>query len=742
MNEPISSDSLRTNRILYLLLSVTALLLAALVAYINYTSLQISTYYAPLVDAAMEIKLEATKGHLVFEEMLSGDRDEKLEEVYRRYAEADWYAKAMLEGGTNPEGSFKPLEAPEPRSAIGEVRKGLEELEEATARRYEVFIETGAHIEADKNYDRIFNELIIKADEVETEIQKYISLNVAEFRFVQICLSSLFVVTAAILAFAFYRLEVIRRSHIHELDSAKSEAEKRQKDFKTIADFTYDWEYWIDSQGNTVYVSPACERISGYRPEEFFKDPDLIIKITHPDDAHKVGAQLHRDLPRGQPHEATFRIETKSGEIRWLEHNCQAVVLDGRYMGRRGSNRDITSRKEAEAGKLDLERQVQQAQKLESLGVMAGGIAHDFNNILMGVLGNAELAMLDLSEDSPVMGSLKSIESSAQRAADLAKQMLAYSGKGRFVVEPVDINRMIEEMSDLLKTSVSTKAAIKYHLAEKTPLIDADLSQTKQVFMNLITNASEALGDGEGVIAITTGSMEINEEYLPGVFVGDDVAPGLYTFIEVSDDGCGMDEETQRRIFDPFFTTKFTGRGLGMAATLGIVKGHRGAIKIYSEVNEGSTVKILFPCSDPEQEEFRSTREDTATDLDWRGEGTILVVDDDETVRAVALQILAKQGFEVVTANDGKAGVDLFAEKQGEIKMVLLDMTMPRMGGEEAFREIRRIAPEAKVILSSGYNEQEATNRFAGEGLAGFLQKPYRPTQLLLKVKELLEPGP
>lgn len=263
----------------------------------------------------------------------------------------------------------------------------------------------------------------------------------------------------------------------------------------------------------------------------------------------------------------------------------------GRPIGMSAVVRDITERK-------NLEKQLQQTQKLESLGVLAGGIAHDFNNILTGILGNAELALLELSPASSVREYLENTRKATIRAADLCKHMLAYSGKGRFLIQVLDLSQLIEEMTHLLRISISKTVMLNYNLYPELPAIEADASQMRQVIMNLITNASEAIGDKSGVITITTGVMECEAQYLAETFLDDGLKQGIYVYLEVTDTGCGMDEEAQSKIFDPFYTTKFTGRGLGLAAVLGIVRGHKGAIKVYSKRGEGTTFKILLPCSD------------------------------------------------------------------------------------------------------------------------------------------------
>ena len=397
---------------------------------------------------------------------------------------------------------------------------------------------------------------------------------------------------------------------------------------------------------------------------------------------------------------------------------------------------DITEKIKSEREKKELEKQVQHAQKLESLGVLAGGIAHDFNNLLVGILGNAGIAAMKLGPESPAVDTIRKIETAAQRAAELTNQMLAYSGKGRFVVVPVDLNKLIEEMGHLLQAAVAKSAVIRYCFADGLPAIEVDSSQIRQIVMNLITNASDAVADTSGVVTITTGTMECDSDYLSETFLDENLTEGTYVFMEISDTGHGMDKETQAKIFDPFFTTKPTGRGLGMAAVLGIVRGHNGAIKLYSEPGKGTTFKVLFPMSDKQYTE--KTLLPTAL-IDWKASGTILVVDDEETVLDLAETILSDFGFTVLTAPDGREGLKVFRENPDRIDLVILDMTMPHMGGVETFREMRRAKKDVKVILSSGFSEEDATTQFNGKGLMGFIQKPYLPVALIDKVKEALE---
>ena len=384
--------------------------------------------------------------------------------------------------------------------------------------------------------------------------------------------------------------------------------------------------------------------------------------------------------------------------------------------------------------RLKLESQIQQAQKLESLGVLAGGIAHDFNNLLMGVIGNADLALLQLEDDASGRETVNQIKTAGLHAADLCRQLLAYSGRGRFDIKRFLLTELVDDMVRLLEVSISKTTVLNCEFSDSLPPVEADINQIRQVVMNLVTNASDAIGDKCGAICIATGLVDADEACLRDSFLNDELPAGLYAYVEVTDTGCGMDKETQMSIFDPFFSTKFSGRGLGLAAVLGIVRGHRGAIQVQSEVGKGTTIKVLLPCCDGVAS---SLVPEFPVDENWKGTGTVLVVDDDQTARFVTVQMLEQTGFDVVSASDGCEGILAFQETP-EVLLVLLDMTMPGKDGAATFQELKKLAPQVKVILVSGYNEHDATVRFVGTGLAGFLQKPFVKAELMLKIRNAL----
>ncbi|MCK4505008.1 MAG: PAS domain S-box protein [Candidatus Aegiribacteria sp.] len=453
------------------------------------------------------------------------------------------------------------------------------------------------------------------------------------------------------------------------------------------------------------------------------------------------------DLPDEKLEEVFTCIETvfSTGEVRSVEYQLEFpdgyCHFEARIAPYSGDSvvaviRDVTERKNAEDERRLLQAQVQHSQKLESLGVLAGGIAHDFNNILMTILGNADLALMSLPRTSSARESVKEIEIAATRAAELSRQMLAYSGRGSFEIVPLNLNEVIVELTHMLEVSISKKAVLRFRLADELPLIMADATQVRQILMNLITNASEALEEKSGIIAITTGAVYCDKEYFRDVEMTEELSEGMYIYIEVADTGCGMNEDTSSRLFDPFFTTKFTGRGLGLSAVLGIILSHNGAIKLYSEPGEGTTFKVLFPVY--EGDDQRDVSSDTKiTEKKWSGSGTILLADDEDTVLDVSRRMLENCGFTVLTAEDGQKAVDLFRENADEIVLAILDLSMPRLSGDEVLREIRRIRKNQPVIITSGFNIQDIKHRFAGKSLSGFIQKPYRSAELIEKIKEI-----
>ena len=398
--------------------------------------------------------------------------------------------------------------------------------------------------------------------------------------------------------------------------------------------------------------------------------------------------------------------------------------------------RDITYRKKAEEDRLRLERQILHTQKLESLGVLAGGIAHDFNNLLTAILANLNLAEGNLPEGDPVRAQLLAAERATLKAAELTRQMLAYSGKGRFVVKAHDFNALVQELTDLVKASIGKKVVLRFSFEEGLPLVEADEAQIQQVILNLVTNASDAIGDEEGEVRIATSSRHLDKAHLAEVLPGQGLRPSLYVVLEVADTGSGMAPEVLSRIFDPFFTSKPKGHGLGLSAILGILKGHQAGLKVSSKPGVGTTFQLFFPAASG-----LALKAEPPTRATTAGfSGLVLLVDDEEAILDVTRRALERLGFEVETASDGLEAVEKFSRRPGAYRVALLDLTMPRMNGRDCFKALRNLRPDLSVLLCSGYSEQESVKAFLGEGLAGFIQKPYTLTTLKNALSDVLKP--
>jgi PAS domain S-box-containing protein len=493
-----------------------------------------------------------------------------------------------------------------------------------------------------------------------------------------------------------------------------------------------------DANWTMTYVSEGCEAVTSYRRDELENNRAVAYAdLIHPEDRDWLWAKCQKSLDARIPCQNEYRLVDRHGRHRWVSERASGVYAeDGTLLAIDGFIQDITAARRAKTERELLDRKVQETQKLESLGVLAGGIAHDFNNLLSSILGNTGVAQLELPPGSSVQECLEHINEASLRAADLCKQMLAYSGRGHFVVQTLDLGELVEQTAQMLKISISKKAVVRFRLKQGLPPVKVDATQLRQVIMNLVINASEAIGDTSGVIGISTGLTHVDRDYLHGTLMGPDLPAGDYVFLEVSDSGCGMSAETRTRIFDPFFTTKFTGRGLGLAAVLGIVRGHQGAMMVDSAPCRGTTFKLLFPAATGARETAKAPQEASPA---WQGKGTVLVVDDEETMRSTIARMMPLMGFDHVLAADGREAVEIFRANPAQFTLVLLDLTMPHMDGEQTFFELRRLRPDVRVVLMSGFNAHEALVRFKGKGLASFLQKPFTIASLRTTIHAVLD---
>ena len=454
---------------------------------------------------------------------------------------------------------------------------------------------------------------------------------------------------------------------------------------------------------------------------------NILAHLLHPDDLKRLPELLARwdSAQDGEVFEVEYRMRHKSGQ--WRHYLGRDTVYErdeeGRVLTIIGTAQDITARKESEEERRRLESQVQHGQKLESLGILAGGIAHDFNNLLTSILSFSDLALESMRRSGKAAEYIEEAIKGAKSAAELTSQMLAYSGQGSFNLSPINLSDVVSETSRLLQVSISKSCHLRLDLCRELPACNVDSSQLKQVIMNLIINASEAIGDASGTIEVTTGWSPWLECSTMSGLPGQELVEGPYVYLEVRDDGCGMDPATQQRLFDPFFSTKFSGRGLGMSAVLGIVRGHHGAIHVESAVDEGSCFRVFLPVSAQD-----ATAECSADDCDsvWIGSGKVLVADDEAFVLKSTSTILRHLGFDVVCAADGREAVELFSAMKDEIDWVLLDLTMPRLDGVQACTQIREIRNDARVILMSGYTQEATAEGFNSCSCSAFLKKPFQ----------------
>jgi two-component system, cell cycle sensor histidine kinase and response regulator CckA len=512
-------------------------------------------------------------------------------------------------------------------------------------------------------------------------------------------------------------MDITQRKQMEaELKIARDQAQ-------TILESITDGFFALDQNFCFSYMNQAGEQILGARRE------DLLGKCLWEFYPEVYGTQVQEEYERA------IR-DQKSTTFEWFFEAWQRWFAIKAYPTHEGGLsiyfRDISDQKKAEEQERLRQEQVRESARLESLGVMAGGIAHDFNNLLTAIMGNASLLVEYLSGSVQAMA--EQIVIASERAADLTKQMLAFSGKGSFVVEPMDLNTLVQENFMLLRASLSRSINIELRLSDEPCLIEADRGQMQQIVMNVLINASEAIGDNPGKIEIRTALIERTGSE-PSILLRGVVPPGRYAFFEVRDNGSGMSPETVKRIFDPFFTTKFTGRGLGLAAVLGIVRGHRGDIEVETQLGAGATFRVLLPASErtvPVSKEPEPRRV-------ARGTGQkILVVDDEEIVRTIAVTALKNAGFSVLVATNGAEALAILTANS-EVALVILDLTMPVMTGERAIPLIKLSRPNIPIILSSGYSEAELSRRFSSAGISAFLQKPYTASAILAKVTQILE---
>ena len=506
---------------------------------------------------------------------------------------------------------------------------------------------------------------------------------------------------------------LLARQRLEQLDievAQRKREEQLSAQLRAVVESSDDAIISMTLDGIISSWNHGAELLYGYTAEDAVGKP---ISLVLPADRQNEEKEIIERIRHGVrvKHFESVRLHKDGRHIPVALTVSPIRDANGNVTGVSHIARDVTDRKQ-------FEEQMLATQKRESLGVLAGGLAHDFNNLLTGVMGNASLALEDVGPAHPAKARLDEVLAAGERAAVLVRQMLAYAGKGRFVVQPLDLSEQVKEIVPLIRTSVPAHVRIELQLAANLPPVQADAAQMQQLLMNMLINAVEAIGLEPGSVAISTWARKSEGE--PEVV------------LQMKDTGCGMDEDTNARIFDPFFTTKFPGRGLGLAAAHGIISGHGGSVSVESTRGQGSIFTVVFPATSVQTSETPAPTPVSGLN----GRGNVLVVDDEEIVRNMARIMLERAGYHVETAQDGGQGVARFAARPGHFSAVLLDLTMPVMDGQQALERIHAIRPEMPVILSSGYSEDEALRRFQGRGLAGYLQKPYTASALARKIRQ------
>ena len=513
-------------------------------------------------------------------------------------------------------------------------------------------------------------------------------------------------------------------------DEALRESELK---YRTILESVEEGCFEIDLEGNLTFFNDPLSKMLGYTPEEM--PGKNTREFTSPATMRKMDQIYDQILKTGEPIRGTgYDAVGKDGGGIALEL-AASLIRDpqGDPVGFRGVLRDVSERKDAEAQKRALELQVQQAQKMESIGTLAGGIAHDFNNILMGIQGNASLMLLKTDSSHAFYEKLKNIEAYVENGTELTKQLLGFARRGKYHSIASDINSIIDKSASMFGR---TKKEIRIHkdLMPDIYTVEVDRGQIEQALLNLYVNAWQAMPEG-GDLYLKTENVILDADF-------ENIQPykvetGKYVKITVSDTGSGFDDETKKRIFEPFFTTKEMGRGtgLGLASVYGIIKGHGGYINVHSRKDQGATFAVYLPAS---AKEVRHEKAEPVVETVAKGTGTILLIDDEEMIIKVGEELLQELGYSVIAARSGEEAVKLYNKNRDKIDLVVMDMIMPGMGGGETFDRLKAVNPDVKVLLSSGYSINGQASKILERGCDGFIQKPFNLNQLSEKIRGIV----
>jgi PAS domain S-box-containing protein len=714
----------RRLRRIYLLVVLVLAIFGVSMLHTLRTGHEMAAIHSRQVESVSRIQIEVAVAHLWFEEILTGDSNENIDSVWDHMETAQSYGDALLEGGQFDFGQIYPVVDPELRRHLETTQVQLNQFYEAARDRYELGSGAIAGSAVDQQFDEFFNSFLLQSRELNQMLHQSIERHLRDFRIVQISLLVFVLILAAGLSLVLYRYETRRVVATRMLAA-------NEKRYRTIFDASVEGILIVDHSNNTIrYTNPTASQMLGYSDTEIL---GLSLAEIHlPEDREVV-------QNRAAGH-ATGDINLTSG-LKYLrkdgsefpgEVHSGPVTIDGRPHSIAFIS-DLSDSIQAQADKEKLEAQLRQAQKMEAVGNLAGGIAHDFNNLLQAILGYSEILGESQELSSDHRDDVGRIRLAAERAAELTRQLLAFSRRQVIAPQDLDLNGVIKDILQILERLIGEGIQLNNLAGNNLGTICVDRNQMEQIFMNLCLNARDAM-EGRGTLTIETENVSIDHDYCE-----DHVwaTPGRYVLLSITDTGHGMSPETREQIFDPFFTTKELGKGtgLGLSTVYGIVKQNSGMIHVYSEIDRGTTFKIYFPLVERPATEVGSKIARQAPG----GTETILVAEDDPGVLGLAQRILGDAGYQVVTAVDGEAALKVFNTQQDSLDLALLDVVMPKLSGRDLQLEMCRIRPDFKVIFASGYSENAIHTDFVLNEGNTLIEKPYRRNDLLIKIREILD---
>ena len=738
------SIQIHDGRSRYLLIGFVAILIISAVCYSFFSSNQMIKKYYPLVDATMEVKLEATTAHLWFEEIISGDSSENFEDIIEHIDQATWYARVMLEGGQNPEGTFLPLTDLVLRKEVAATVELLKEFKATTFQRHGDMGAAGIGSEIDQKYDRLFRNFIDQVDNVETLLQQKIREDYSQYHSLQIGLI-LSVLMAIFIAFLIqYKYEREQRDHIIEIRKAKDTAEENENWLKTIMNSMGDGVIITDHNGNVTYLNPVASVLTGWRLNEAKNKKmtevfNIVNEQTKEPVDDPVNLVIRKNVVVGLANHT--ELISKDGK-RWPIADSAAPIFDheANLTGVVLVFHEVSAQKKAEEEKAQLEAQLRQVFKMEAIGTMAGGIAHDFNNILAIILGNADMALDDIPEESQAKYNVEQVLSAATRAKDLVKQILSFSRGGECIKKPYYLCHLVVENIKSLRSTIPTSVKVEVNIPEGCRnkvddcemMVLVDPTQIHQLLLNLCVNAVQAM-DEKGILEISIDQANFIDE-VPLNRLG--LNPGVYEHLSVADTGAGIRPEISEKIFDPFFSTKEVGKGTGMGLSVvhGIVEHHGGNIFVESEPGKGTTFHVYFPATEEKPEE--KLEEDGPLPT---GNESILFVDDEEMLVNIGKDIIERQGYSVTAKADSVEALELFKSNPAQFDLVITDQTMPNMTGAEFAEQLLRLKPDLPIILCTGFSSKVDKVKAKQIGIKEFASKPLHRKDIARLIRKVLD---